>query len=1088
MRDSLLRLPQLQKIISSTLTLLCVGFFAVRAQDTEPRLRATQPAHAFAAQTQEPFSAPADTQSVLYRGRMARRYAKTYNGTPYWDSTGTALGRVMYNGRLYEEVYVDVNACEQQLCVRPKLTYAPVNPVREELSWFTKGDRLFVNMVYQGYEEASEGFYEVLFDGTSTLIYRVDKFLTTEPGDHNGKSIGYYDDDYNTEFLSFYRIEEAFYLLRYGQMIRFHGAKGLVRLYPEKKKELKRFIRQSGMNLSNMPRVEKVLSVMRRAESGSGKDGPFTASLIEWRPIEGDAYSPSGEPSVFASKYKAPLSAKLPEGWFEERKKPGEDIASQETVEAMYQNKIYEIGDRKLRRGNTARVSGTVTDVANGEPLQDVVVFDALTETYVRSNSKGQYTITLPIGENVLNFSEMTKEDLRLKVVINSSGSLDVAMNEKITQLHEAMISAESRAAHRTTKMGVQKVSMKTINKIPSAFGEGDVLKAVLTLPGVETVGEASSGFNVRGGSSDQNLILFNEGTIYNPSHLFGVFSAFNPDVVENVELYKSSIPAEYGGRISSVLDITGKEGSREKIKGSLGIGVLTSHGAIEGPIGKKTTFVAGLRTTYSDWILDQIPESSGYSNGSAGFTDANLSLTHRLDASNTLQLFGYWSHDRFAFTADTTFYYENLNVAAKWKHEGEGGNSFDLSAGYDRYSNTLKDYVNATEAYKLKTVINQAFIRARFNSVIGNHGLSYGLDMTAYALEGGHLRPYGEESLVLVDDLDTEYALQPSVYAGDVWRLADKLSLDYGIRLSSFLAVDPESQFYLAPEFRLSGKYSFNPNLSVKAGVNTMRQYIHLVSNTTAISPMDTWKLSDPDIKPTDGWQVAGGVYWTVAGGRVDLSAEGYWKNTRNYLDYKSGATLTMNENLAEDLVRTRGKAYGVELMAHKTVGKLNGWLSYTYSRSYLKEMEDRGLSTINGGDWYRASYDQPHVVKLSGNYAFTRRYSISFNLNYSTGRPITVPVGYFSYGGGYRLAYSDRNSYRIPDYFRLDLALNVDPGHYLKQFTHTSFTIGCYNVTGRKNTYSVFYTTDSGRSLKGYKVSVFASQIPYLNINILF
>ena len=1018
---------------------------------------------------------------------MARRYAGTFNGTPYWDTTGSVLGRVMYNGKLYEDVYVDVNASEQQLCVRPNLRYAPVNPVREAVSWFTKGDRLFVNMLYQGCKAAGEGFYEVLFDGESALLYRVDKVLGSDTGDHNGSLIGYIDDNYDSSLLSYYRQETSFCLFRDGEMIPFRTLSGLASLYPEKKKELKKFIRRNHLNNPIIPKAVRMLEVMRQAEGGGGRNGVLTSSLESWQPIQSDGFPSSGTPSVFAAKYKSPITSKLPEGWFEDRSEPTED-ASEETVEAMYQNKIYEIGDPKHRRGNHGTVSGTITDVATGQPLRDVVIYDTNTETYVRSDSRGRYSITLPLGENELHFSEMTKEELRLKIILSSSGSLDVAMNEKITQLQEAMISAESRAAHRTTKMGVQRVSMKTISKIPSAFGEGDVLGAVLTLPGVETVGEASSGFNVRGGSSDQNLILFNEGTIYNPSHMFGVFSAFNPDVVESVELYKSSIPAEYGGRISSVLDITGKEGSREKVKGSLGIGVLTSRGEIEGPIGEKTTFVAGARTTYSDWILDQIPKSSGYSDGSAGFTDANLSLTHRLDGNNTLQLFGYYSHDRFAFTADTTFYYDNFNVAAKWRHEGNGGGSFSVSAGYDRYSNTLKDYVNATEAYKLRTVINQFFLRARFVNKFGRHSLGYGLDATGYALEGGSMRPYGEESLVLSRDLDTEYALQPSLYVGDEWQLTDRLSVDYGVRLSVFLAVEPEEKFYLGPEFRLSGKYSFGPNFSLKAGVNTMRQYIHLVTNTTSISPMDTWKLSDPDIKPTDGWQAAGGAYWTVAGGKLDLSVEGYYKGTRNYLDYKSGATLTMNENLSEDLVRTRGKAYGIEVMAHKTVGKLSGWLSYTYSRSFLKEMEDRGLSTINGGDWYRASYDKPHDVKLSGVYAFTRRYSISFNLNYSTGRPVTVPIGYFNYGGGYRLAYSDRNGYRIPDYFRLDLAINIDPGHYLRKLTHMSFTVGCYNVTGRKNTYSVFYTTDEGRSLKGYKVSVFASQIPYLNINILF
>ena len=720
--------------------------------------------------------------------------------------------------------------------------------------------------------------------------------------------------------------------------------------------------------------------------------------------------------------------------------------------------------------------------------MPDVTVWDDVTSSYTRTDSRGRYSLTLPCGSNVINFSEMTRQELNLKVEISGNGGLDVSMSEKVTQLNSAIISAESRMNHMMAKMGLERVSMKTISRIPSAFGEGDILKAVMALPGVKTVGEASGGFNVRGGASDQNLILFNEGTIYNPSHMFGIFSAFNPDVVDGVELYKSSIPVEYGGRISSVLNVRGKEGDTKKVKGSLGLGLITSRFHMEGPLGKgKTTFVIGGRTTYSDWILGQLPKSNNYADGKADFSDVNLGITHRVDSLNTIQLFGYYSRDRFSFNQDTTFRYNNLNAALRWRHKGSGSTSFVASAGYDRYSNELENFETLTEAYRLNTDIHQVFGRLKFETLAGNHTFSYGAEAVGYGLQGGHMAPFDENSLVLDRKLRTEYALQPSVYLGDTWRIDEKISLEYGGRLSSFLAMDP-AKFYFGPEFRMSAKYSFTPNLSVKAGANTLRQYIHLISNTSSISPMDTWKLCDADIKPVTGWQGAGGIYWTVFNGRVDLSAEAYWKNTWNYLDYKSGALLVMNENLADDLVRTKGKAYGVEFMARKSVGKLNGWLSYTYSRTFLKEMEDRGSNTINGGDWYKTAFDKPHDFKMVANYALTARFSLSANVDYSTGRPVTVPVGWFKYGGGYRLAYSERNGYRVPDYFRLDLALNIDPGHYLKKLTHMSVTLGCYNVTGRKNAYSVFYTTSGGRNIQGYKVSVFATQVPYINLNLLF
>ena len=266
------------------------------------------------------------------------------------------------------------------------------------------------------------------------------------------------------------------------------------------------------------------------------------------------------------------------------------------------------------------------------------------------------------------------------------------------------------------------------------------------------------------------------------------------------------------------------------------------------------------------------------------------------------------------------------------------------------------------------------------------------------------------------------------------------------------------------------------------------MSQYIHLISNTSSISPIDSWQLSNAQIRPQNGWQAASGLYWTIGGGQADLSLEAYYKRTSHYLHYKSGATLMMKEHLAEDLVETYGKAYGVELMAKKTSGKLTGWVSYSYARSMLREMYDRGVETINGGAWYNAPHDKPHEAKMVANYKFTHRYSLSANLDYATGRPVTMPVGIYRYGGGWRLAYSERNSYRIPDYFRLDLAINIEPGHYLRQLTHMSWTVGVYNVTGRKNAYSVFFSTNGGRGIAGRMLSVFACQIPYINLNLKF
>lgn len=1029
---------------------------------------------------------------AIFRGRVATQYSLVYNGTYLWDASGYRHGDVFFSGRLYRDLDLNVNASEQALVVRTPSGRRSVSPDTDLVAWFTMDGKQFVNLSYYGVPGAMFGFYEVESAGKDATLYRrVDKELITHQGTHNGTEIGYVDPKYKDKILTFFNYRESFYVEKDGMLTRVKTKKDMYRLFPGQKKAIRQRVNMytEGLELNDWIHVAFDV-VAGGASTKVMASQPFGADLRRG----GESYR--GVPGDGSSRYEGPVMKVLPGGYFSD----GEDTRHSDMLKYMqensliasFRNKVYEIGSRVSTKKSAAamvKVTGVVSDVSTGEPLPGVTVYDDKTQRYAQTDKNGVYTLTLPLGENVLNFSEVTKEDMNIRVMVNGQGSLDIPMKEKSTMLDEAMISAESRANHRTTKIGLERVDVKTISKIPSAFGEGDLIKAVLTLPGVKSAGEASTGFNVRGGSTDQNLILFNESTIYNPSHMFGVFSAFNTDVIDNLELYKSSIPVEYGGRISSVLDVKSRSGNPEKVKASLGIGLLTSHFHVEGPIVKdRTTFVVGGRTTYSDWILKNLPPSSGYANGSAGFSDLNMSVNHRFSDRSSIQAHGYWSRDRFAFSGDTTFHYSNMNASLKWIQKIGESTNMTVSGGFDMYQNSLDDAPDAFSAYTLNTSIKQNFVKMNFRSQMGAHTLSYGGGMLSYALDRGNLMPASDSSLVAARAIGIEKAVEPSLYVGDTWNMTDEFSLDGGVRMSSFLSLGDPGKFYANPEFRLSGKYTFNPNLSVKAGFNSMTQYIHLVTNSSSISPMDTWKLSDADIKPQKGWQAAAGAYWTVMNGKVDLSLDAYYKRTSHYLDYKSGAQLSMNDHLAEDLVETYAKSYGVELMAKKSVGKLTGWVSYTYSRALLKEMHDRGTATINRGEWYNAPHDKPHDVKVVGNYQFTHRYSLSFNLDYSTGRPVTLPVGKFMYGGGYKLLYSDRNAYRIPDYFRLDLGVTIEPGHYLKQLAHMSVTFGCYNVTGRKNAYSVYYTTHGGTDVKGYMVSVFATQIPYVNLNLKF
>ena len=683
-------------------------------------------------------------------------------------------------------------------------------------------------------------------------------------------------------------------------------------------------------------------------------------------------------------------------------------------------------------------------------------------------------------------------------------------------ELSEIVVVGGRQSAVNNMMMGSEKFKPMVLKNIPSAFGESDIMKIVLTLPGVTTVGEASSGYNVRGGATDQNLILLNGGTVYNPSHLFGLFTSFNSDAVEDVELFKSSIPVEYGGRISSVLKVTSKEANMKKFTGQASIGALTSKANVEIPIVKEhVSLLLNGRTTYSDWILKQLPDDSGYKNGTANFYDFGGVLTWRLNSMHRLKVYGYWSNDKFSFSSEDSYGYQNRNVSAEWRSILNEKMTATLSAGLDHYDYFNEDRNIPSMAARLSFGIDQLWgklhIRHRLSE---KHVLSYGLSMQHYNVQPGKNEPAGEESCITADQLQREKALEGAAYMDYERSFTEKLTVSAGLRYTMFNALGPRDvnyyyegelpsegtlletrhetgaiKTYHAPELRLSARYALQENLSLKAGFNTMHQYIHKVSNTSIMSPTDIWKLSDLNIKPQNGWQLAAGIYHETAGRKYEFSAEVYYKHMSDYLNYRSSAVLLMNRHLETDVISTKGRAYGIELQAKKPAGKLNGWVNYTFSRTQLRQDDERVEKPLNNGDWYPAEYDRPHEVKAVLNYKFTERYSFSGNFNYATGRPTTLPAGkyYDSSNQKYMPYYTDRNTYRIPDYMRLDLAFNIEPTHKLTSFLHTSFSIGVYNALARKNAYNVYYVTE-GDEIKGYKLSVFGTAIPYVSLNIRF
>lgn len=782
----------------------------------------------------------------------------------------------------------------------------------------------------------------------------------------------------------------------------------------------------------------------------------------------------------------------------------------------LAEGKQFEIGKRTnpIGTGN-ATFAGHVKYASSGEAVAGASVYIEDLQTGIATDQFGYFALTIPKGKHDIIVKGIGLKNTRRKIILYGDGKLDIEMLEDIVSLKELVVEAGKDRNVSGLQMGIDKLDIKTMKKIPSALGELDIFKAMLTLPGVQTVGEASTGLNVRGGATDQNLILLNDAVIFNPAHLFGFFSAFNPDLVKDAELYKSTMPAQYGGRISSVLEVNTKEGNKKKFTGSGGISPITGRLILESPIIKdKSSFLIGGRSTYSNWLLSKIPNDL-VKNSRASFYDFNAIVNHEIDENNTIYLTGYLSSDRFTLNSDTTFRYRNTAATAKWKHIFTNKLYNVLTGSYSAYKYEVASTANPVNAFDLSYKLNQVTVKTDFNFFPSpKHSIDFGASSILYSVNPGSYVPNGSSSAVERDVLPSQHGIESALYAGDQFEITPKLSVYLGLRYSlySFLgphdkyvyasgqAMNPESIIdtvsypqgkaiatYHGPEYRFSAKYLLTESSSIKLSLNRSRQYIQMLSNTTSISPTDVWKLSDSYIRPQIGDQISLGLYKNLRSNTIETSVEGYYKRMTNTIDYKGGAKIILNRTIESDVVQAEGSAYGVEFLIKKLSGKLNGWISYTYSRSILRTLGQFESEIVNDGKYYPAHYDKPHAINVISNYKFSHRVSSSFNVTYSTGRPITLPIGKYYSDGSYRVLYGLRNGARIPDYFRIDVSFNIEGNHKIKKLSHSSWTVGVYNLTGRKNAYSVFFDSKNGVT-KGYQLSIFGAPIPTVTWNFRF
>jgi len=737
--------------------------------------------------------------------------------------------------------------------------------------------------------------------------------------------------------------------------------------------------------------------------------------------------------------------------------------------------------------GNEVVLRGKIIDDKSKEEIAGVSVYVSGLEKGTITDPDGNYRLVLPKGDHIITYSYINYEEKLTDLKIYNDGVINVNLEEVPRLLDEVVVSDRANREIVTSNVGQTQISIKELKRAPALLGEVDLIKQIQNLPGVTTTGEASSGFNVRGGGVDQNLILYDGLPIFNSSHAFGFFSAFNSEAIRDVTFYRGGIPAEYGGGVSSALVIRSKEGDYSKWGGAGGIGLLSSNLQFNGPIVKdKTSVIASLRSTYSDWLINSIRTNYvDLRNSTVRFYDGAFKVAHRFNDNTKLTFSGYASRDQFRLQGDTTYSWQNQLAALRLDHAFSSKISSSIMVGYGSYGYDVEDQDPAT-GFNLAYKITYPTVKADFNFQMNPHKFTFGVQSHYYGFDPGRLEPIAATSNVKPIQIQEQTSLETSFYAGDQYTISDKLFIEAGVRFSTFRSIGPRdvyvyqpgqpletlniidtltyksgetisSQFGLEP--RASLRYTINENTSIKAGYNRIYQYLHLITNTAAVTPIDIWQPSGTYFKPQFADQLSIGYFKNFKEKTYEFFTEVYYKQIENVLDFKDGAQLILNPQIETDLLQGKGRAYGVETQITKNLGRLTGSFAYTYSRSLRTIAGPSTQESINNGVEYASNYDQPHIINMSWKYAISKRHFFTGGFTYRQGRPVTLPVSAFIIDNIPVSNFSERNQFRIPDYHRLDIALVVEGSHKRKKFWDGTWTFSLYNVYARKNAYSVFF-----------------------------
>ena len=787
---------------------------------------------------------------------------------------------------------------------------------------------------------------------------------------------------------------------------------------------------------------------------------------------------------------------------------------------------IESIAQNKKPARKLFELSGTIIDSTTGDPLAGSSVRLNFDKLGITTDAKGQFSLFLPEAEYVIVISRIGYNPYRIRMDINKDTNLKISLLNTANQLEEVVISTQQVDENVSRPLlGVSQLNIKTIKKLPAIMGEVDILRSLQMMPGVTSVGEASNGVNIRGGTVDQNLILLDDAPIFNPTHLFGLFSVFPPDAVSSMDLYKGATPARYGGRAAAVLDISMANPSLEKFSLQGGVSFVSNRLTAEIPLikGKMGLLIAG-RGAFNDFAFQWGPEK--LKNIRASFGDLAAKLFYQVDTKNTLSLSSYINQDFFQTdllgginninSTSTQYDYKTMNFTARWFHAFSDKVNIQSTGIYSRYRpRILLPEIDSDNKVTISSEILQRQFKSNINYVPNQkHKIEAGISLTHYRLEPGNLDP-GSNKRTIFKKVPTENSLESALHIEDEIHFNPKLTVSLGLRYSYYMQLGPLSvrkyetgqlrndgtvadstvysagkviQTYGGFEPRVGLRYIINEQSSIKFGYNLMRQYLQVVSNTTTPLPTARWATSSQYIKPQISQLLSAGYFKNLKNNIYEFSVEGYYRETQNILDYKPGADFLLQDYIETQTLQGKSKAYGAEFMITKKKGQWTGWGNYTYSR-VLNQINEgpRFSEQVNDGNWYPANFDRPHNLNLSLSFSENKYHTFSFIFTYGTGRPYTSPTGFVKFQDKAYPYYTDRNQSRIKDYHRLDFSWQINNPSLKNRRWIGTWIFTVYNLYGRSNQYSVFLRT-KGTAYETYQLTIFGSPIPSLAYNFKF